>query len=253
MHLILDKRNFPKCIAVRAAGQSPKLALLIENVPFIGIRFKLHSLRSRSIDEGYSRVRRRERARQRAALLTIGMAAALAAAAIAPRPHSPSRRTARLTYWPHRTFNIPVNVERINQSENKPTHLQLYSSINRGQWQAGAKLPITDLQNLGDGKKGFKFTADRDGEFEFSVQYWYGSENSPRGSDELRADARGRHRHHAAGRSDCRQRQRRAAGRPPTTTWTPAPSSSKRSCRTGPNGKRSRGATSRPPIRTRGN
>lgn len=121
--------------------------------------------------------------RQGAVLLTIGLAAALALAVLAPEARP--QEAGQAHHWPHRTFYIPVNVERINQSENKPTHLQLYSSLNRGQWQAGVKLPLNDLHNLGDGKKGFKFQADRDGDYEFSVQYWYGSDSSPRRVDEL--------------------------------------------------------------------
>ena len=122
--------------------------------------------------------------RQRAALLTIGLAAAVALSALAPTAQP--QDAGQTHHWPHRTFYIPVNVERINQAENKPTHLQLYSALNRGQWQAGAKLPVNGLQDLGDSKKGFKFQADRDGEYEFSVQYWYASgESSPRKADEL--------------------------------------------------------------------
>lgn len=112
----------------------------------------------------------------------MGLAAALAVASAAT-PQDPAEKT---HYWPHRTFYIPVSVERINQADEKPTHLQLYSALNRGQWQAGAKLPLDGLQDIGDGKKGFKFTADRDGEYEFSVQYWYaGGAASPRKPDEL--------------------------------------------------------------------
>jgi hypothetical protein len=126
--------------------------------------------------------------RRRAALLTIGLAAALAVASIAPMTSLGQQDNAQTYHWPHRTFNIPVNVERINQSESKPSHLQLYSSLNRGKWQAGPKLPVNGLQDIGDGKRGFKFTADRDGEYEFSVQYWYASgDSNPKDVDELRA------------------------------------------------------------------
>lgn len=91
-------------------------------------------------------------------------------------------------FWPHRTFFIPVRVDRIVNSDNKPAELQLYSSLNHGPWQAGKKLPLNSLQNLGDGKKGFQFTADKDGDYEFSVQYWYSDgTSSPQKADELRA------------------------------------------------------------------
>lgn len=119
--------------------------------------------------------------RRGAALLAAGLAAVFAVATTAT-PQDPSQTH----HWPSRTFYIPVNVDRINQSDPKPTHLQLYSSLNRGPWQAGAKYPLSGLQDLGEGKKGFKFTADRDGEYEFSVQYWYASgEPNPRKPDEL--------------------------------------------------------------------
>ena len=38
--------------------------------------------------------------------------------------------------------------------------------------------PLNRLEDVGEGKKGFKFTADRDGEYEFSVQFWYASGDS---------------------------------------------------------------------------
>ena len=115
------------------------------------------------------------------ALLTIGFAALLVAGLAAPRAHAQDAY-----HWPHRTFSIPVNVERINASDNKPTHLQLYSSLNRGAWKEGAKLPLNGLDDVGNGRKGFKFTADRDGEYEFSVMYHYaGGDTSPRRVDDL--------------------------------------------------------------------
>jgi hypothetical protein len=115
---------------------------------------------------------------QPAALLAFGLVAALAtgSGASAQEPY----------HWPRRNFDIPVNVARLEQAENKPTHLQLYHSLNRGAWKEGPKLPVNGLQDVADGKKGFKYTADRDGEYEFSVQYWYaGGEASPRKVDDL--------------------------------------------------------------------
>lgn len=120
--------------------------------------------------------------RRGAVLLAVGLAAALAVASASSQDPAPGKTH----FWPHRTFYIPVSVEAINQASPKPTHLQLYSALNRGKWQAGAKLAVTGLEDIGEGKKGFKFTADRDGEYEFSVQYWYdGGESSPRTADEL--------------------------------------------------------------------
>src|SRR5690606_11391373 len=49
-----------------------------------------------------------------------------------------------------------------------------------------AKFALGSLQNLGNGKKGFEFTADKDGEYEFSVQYHYADGSaSPGRVDEL--------------------------------------------------------------------
>ncbi|HXD86166.1 MAG TPA: hypothetical protein VN641_06715 [Urbifossiella sp.] len=118
--------------------------------------------------------------RRGAAVLIVGLAALLAAAPTA------TAQNGQAYYWPHRKFDIPVNVDRINKETSRPTHLQLFSSLNRGRWQAGAKLPISGLEDIGNGKKGFQFNADRDGEYEFSVMYWYASgDSSPRSADEL--------------------------------------------------------------------
>ncbi|MFO0806850.1 MAG: hypothetical protein U0791_27405 [Gemmataceae bacterium] len=115
--------------------------------------------------------------RHSAALLIIACALGFAA---------PRAAAQDAYHWPHRTFSIPVNVERINQSENKPTHLQLFSSLNRAAWKEGVKLPVNGLDDIGNGRKGFKYTADRDGEYEFSVMYHYaGGDTSPRRTDDL--------------------------------------------------------------------
>ena len=117
-------------------------------------------------------------------MLAIGVAAVLALAAPPATPQDAGG--AAPYFWPHRTFYIPVNVARINQGESKPSDLQLYSSLNRGPWQAGKKFPLNGLQDLGDGKKGFQFTSDKDGEYEFSVRYFYADgASSPAKVDEL--------------------------------------------------------------------
>lgn len=118
--------------------------------------------------------------RRGAAVLIFGLAAFIAAAPAA------TAQDGQAYYWPHRNFFIPVNVDRINKEDPRPSHLQLFSSLNRGRWQAAAKLPLNGLQSDGNGKKGFKFEASRDGEYEFSVMYWYASgDSSPRSADEL--------------------------------------------------------------------
>lgn len=108
--------------------------------------------------------------RRGAVLLGACLAAVLAAAPAAVPQDAPADGVPTY-YWPHRTFSIPVDVARINRQDQRPTHLQLYSALNRGQWQRAAKLPLDGLKDLGDGKKGFEFNAPQDGEYEFTVQH----------------------------------------------------------------------------------
>lgn len=88
-------------------------------------------------------------------------------------------------YWPLRTIGIPVDVDRIAKLPNKPSDLQLYYAINRGPFQKGVKLPLSNMQQLDGGKRGFLFTSDRDGDFEFTVQFIYadGTTSPPRVED----------------------------------------------------------------------
>lgn len=93
-------------------------------------------------------------------------------------------------YWPHRTVGIPVSVDRIAKEANRPSELQLYFAVNRGAFQKGPKLALNNMQPLDGGKKGFLFTAERDGDYEFTVQFIYPDGSvSPR-VDELSAHQR---------------------------------------------------------------
>jgi len=84
-------------------------------------------------------------------------------------------------YWPHRTVGIPVNVEQLQRLSQPPTHLQLYYAVQRGAFQKGPRLPVNNLHALDGGKQGFLFTAERDGDFEFTVQFVYADgSTSPR-------------------------------------------------------------------------
>lgn len=118
-----------------------------------------------------------------------GLAFAVVLAALAAAgTRAQDDRTSRAHHWPHRVFSIPVDVATIERGTNVPTHLQLYSSLARGPWQAGPKKALGSLDTLQDGKKGFSFTADRDGEYEFSVQYHYkDGSTSPRDAGEMSA------------------------------------------------------------------
>ncbi|HEV3440653.1 MAG TPA: hypothetical protein VG122_25075 [Gemmata sp.] len=84
-------------------------------------------------------------------------------------------------YWPNRTVGIPVDVDRIAKLPNRPSDLQLYYAINHGPFQKGAKVSLNNMQQFDNGKRGFLFTSDRDGDFEFSVQFIYpdGSSSPP--------------------------------------------------------------------------
>jgi hypothetical protein len=93
-------------------------------------------------------------------------------------------------YWPHRTVGIPVNVAEIGKLNNKPSDLQLYFAVNGGAFQKGPKLPLNSMQSLDGGKKGFLFTAERDGDYEFAVQFNYSDGTSNPRTDELSSQQR---------------------------------------------------------------
>ena len=88
-------------------------------------------------------------------------------------------------YWPHRTVGIPVNVAEIAKLNNKPTDLQLYYAINSGSFQKGPRLALGNMQSLDGGKKGFLFNAERDGDYEFAVQFLYSDGTANPRTDEL--------------------------------------------------------------------
>ena len=124
--------------------------------------------------------------RQHALILLACLAAGLASA--------PDARTQdsglQAYYWPHRTVGIPVNVAEIGKLANKPSDLQLYYAVNGGAFQKGPKLPLNSMQSLDGGKKGFLFTAERDGDYEFAVQFNYADGTSNPRTDELSAQQR---------------------------------------------------------------
>lgn len=105
-------------------------------------------------------------------------------AAIVPPAHTQDGGELRPHYWPHRTVGIPVDVDRIAGLSPKPTDLQLYYSVNRSAFQKGPKLPLNGMQQLDGGKKGFLFAAEKDGDFEFTVQFVYpDGSTSPKAED----------------------------------------------------------------------
>src|SRR5580698_9986111 len=59
-------------------------------------------------------------------------------------------------YWPNRTVGIPVaNADQLLKAPNRPSEVQLYYSLNRGQLQKGPKLPLTGMKPLDAGQSGF--------------------------------------------------------------------------------------------------
>ena len=115
--------------------------------------------------------------------LTLAVAVALAAG---PAVGQDAQPAAQRFYQPNRAVEIPVNPDKLAKLPDRPKELQLYWSFRRGAWQPGRKLPLDGLDDLADGRKGFAFKADADGEYEFSVQFHYpdGSARPPK-PDEL--------------------------------------------------------------------
>jgi hypothetical protein len=126
--------------------------------------------------------------------LLAAAAAAVLAAAPAARAQDGFGDGVQTAYWPHKRVGIPVSQKAIENEfrqsgRPKPTHLQLYSRFNRGTWQKGKKLPLDKLDEVSNGT-GFQFYADRDGEYDFTVQYVFADGTvSPR-TEELAAQQR---------------------------------------------------------------
>ncbi|WP_439632223.1 hypothetical protein [Gemmata sp.] len=120
--------------------------------------------------------------RREHALVVAGCLAACAALAPPARPQDGDLQP---YFWPHRTVGIPVDADRIAKLPNKPSSLQLYYSVNRSAFQKGPKLPPDGMQQLDGGKKGFLFAAERDGDYEFTVQFVYPDGSTSPRSDEL--------------------------------------------------------------------
>jgi hypothetical protein len=88
-------------------------------------------------------------------------------------------------YWPNRTIGIPVDVDRLSKLPNRPSELQLFYSLNHGPFQKGTKLSLTNMQLLDGGKRGFLFNSERDGDFEFTVQFLFSDGSSSPRTEEL--------------------------------------------------------------------
>lgn len=114
------------------------------------------------------------------------LAACLAALAVGSPGASQSPVAGDLPlYHRHlRILEIPVDVGRIEQLQPKPSELKLYYRTPAGRWQVGPRSTLNALPAISDGKRGFRFTAPDDGEFQFRVQFIYPDESvSPREAD----------------------------------------------------------------------
>jgi hypothetical protein len=125
--------------------------------------------------------------RRKHALVLLACLAAGLAGAPSGRAQDPGLQA---YYWPHRTVGIPVNVTEIGKLSNRPSELQLYYAVNGGAFQKGPRLALGAMQSLDGGKKGFLFTAERDGDYEFAVQFVYADGTTSPRTDDLSAQQR---------------------------------------------------------------
>ncbi|MBA4068215.1 MAG: hypothetical protein C0501_31840, partial [Isosphaera sp.] len=126
--------------------------------------------------------------RRVSALLLAGSVAGCLALAAPARPQDPGDLERH--YRPHRTFGIPVSAETIAGLKNKPSELQLYYAVNRSAFQKSKRLKVSELDPLEGGRNGFLFTADRDGDYEFTVQFVYPDGSVSPKADELSPQVR---------------------------------------------------------------
>jgi hypothetical protein len=111
-------------------------------------------------------VRRRE-----AVLLAAFLTALAAGRPGASQPPAPGDLP---LYHRHlRVLEIPVDVTRIEQLQPRPSELQLFWRVPTGRWQTGSRTALAALPAISDGKRGFRFTAPDDGEYQFRVQFVY--------------------------------------------------------------------------------
>lgn len=101
-----------------------------------------------------------------------------------------SAQDARTHYWPRRNFDFPIDLEQLQPLEDKPAELALFASYRGGPFREVARYDVNRLPKVHGGRYGFPFEADRDGEYEFTVQFIYpGGRVSPR-PDEMVGERR---------------------------------------------------------------
>lgn len=127
--------------------------------------------------------------RRQGVLLAACLAALLGVVPAAVPQEAPADGIATF-YWPSRSFNFPIEAANLAKLNPKPTHLQLFHSLNRQPWQAGPKHGVNSLPDIGEGRTGFRFEATRDGEYEFRVQYTYADGSVTPRTDEMSPEKR---------------------------------------------------------------
>jgi len=81
-------------------------------------------------------------------------------------------------YWPLAKISFPVDVEKLNNQDPKPTKLRFYAAPARGRFELIAERGISELDELVDlnnkqTKRGFNYVARGDGPEEFALQFVY--------------------------------------------------------------------------------
>ena len=133
---------------------------------------------SRCNAQGGATVRRRHCGR--IAGLLLGLAVTLTAEAQDTRTH----------YWPRRNFDFPIDPDQLSRLEDRPSELALFASYRGGPFREVGRYEPSRLPKVNGGRNGFPFEADKDGEYEFAVQFIYpGGRVSPR-ADEMAGERR---------------------------------------------------------------
>ena len=83
-------------------------------------------------------------------------------------------------FWPNEKISFPIDTDKLNALDPKPTKLRFYAAAPRGKFELIAERRIEDLEEIVDQnnksvRKGFNYKARGDGLEEFALQYVYGN------------------------------------------------------------------------------
>ena len=98
-------------------------------------------------------------------------------------------------YWPLAKISFPVDVEKLNSQDPKPTKLRFYAAPSRGRFDLIAERGINELDELVDlnnkqTKRGFNYVARADGLEEFALQFVYANGDTVPSTGNLAAQYR---------------------------------------------------------------